>query len=100
MSSPHHSGETPNPDTQALFRRFIEEGMGTADRHWPQGRISGDDDGETTFAIAADPQTKIIRIQFTKPMMWLGLDADSARKLAALLLEKAIEISECRTGRD
>lgn len=72
----------------------MDEIAGTANRQWPQGRINGEDDGETAFAIAADLGNKIVRIQFSKPMSWLGLDAEAARKLAAMLLEKAAEITQ------
>lgn len=87
MSIQHHS-----PEESEAQKRLLEEFLRTAERKWPHGRISGDDDGETAFAIAADPRNKIVRIQFTKPMDWLGLDAKSARHLAKLLTEKADEI--------
>jgi hypothetical protein len=89
MSAQHHHS---NPEEERLMRRFLDEAAGTANRQWPHGRISGEDDGETAFAIATDPQNKIVRIQFTKPMNWLGLDKDSALKLAAMLTEKAGEL--------
>jgi hypothetical protein len=87
MSIQHH-----NPDDDSAQRRMIEEIIGQAQRKWPHGRVSGDDDGETAFAIAADPRYKIIRIQFTKPMNWLGLDVASAKQLIRLLTEKTEEL--------
>ena len=94
MGANHHSHDsTPmNDDQKALLDRLISEIKGTANREWPQGRVSGDDDGVTAFAIAADRDNKIVRIQFTKPMFWLGLDNKSARDLAAKLIEKAEDL--------
>lgn len=66
--------------------------MSQPQRRWPQGRVSADDDGETHIAIAADPVYKIVRIQFTKPIEWLGFDAVTARNLAAKLIEKANQL--------
>jgi len=92
MSAQHH-----HPEDESLIRRFIDECAGTAPRQYPLGRLSHDDHGETAFAIAADKDNKIVRIQFSKPMDWLGLDAVSARKLAIMLNEKANEICPPQT---
>lgn len=83
----HHS-----PEDEEAARRFLQEIVGVAPRKWPDGRVSGDDDGETAYAIAADPVHNIVRIKFTKPMDWLGLDVKSARQLAAMLTEKADQL--------
>lgn len=86
MSTPHHA-----TDTEAQ-RRLIDEIFGRAKIRWPQGQIAPDDQGETAFAIAVDPPNRIIRIQFTKPIIWLGLDRESAVKLRDLLTEKIKEL--------
>lgn len=88
MSIQHHS-----PEESDAQRRMLAELLGNAQRRWPHKRISGDDDGETAFAIATDPQNEIIRIQFTKPMNWIGLDIQSAKNLHRLLGEKITELS-------
>lgn len=87
MSIQHHS-----PDDSEQVRRMLDELSGIAERKWPHGRLSGDDDGETAFAIAADHRSKIVRIQFTKPMNWIGLGVLEARQLAQKLTEKADEL--------
>lgn len=91
MSASHHNSEEEQEEAKKLHR-FIEELTGTADRKWPQGRIEGEDDGETAFAIAADPRNKIVRIQFSKPMHWLGLGEVEARQLGEMLIQKANEL--------
>lgn len=90
MSIQHHD----NPNEQAAMQRFIDEVRRDSERKWPHGRVSGDDDGESAFAIAADPLYRIVRIQFTKPMNWIGLDVQSARHMAKLLTEKADEVEK------
>lgn len=82
----------PDPEMEARRQGMIDELSGKMPRSWPQGRISGGDDGQTHMAIAADLKAKIVRIQFTKPMDWLGLDPFSARQLAKMLIEKANQI--------
>lgn len=91
MSASHHNPEQAQKDAERL-NRFIEEVTGTAKRKWPNGRVSGEDDGETAFAIAADHQRKIVIIKFSKPMDWIGFGEEEARQLAAKLLEKADEL--------
>ena len=89
MSIEHH-----RPEDFENQNRFFDEIANIAKRKWPGGRISGDDDGVTAYAIAADPENRIVRIQFTKPMCWLGLDIKSARKLRDSLDDKIAELSK------
>jgi hypothetical protein len=90
MSIQHHSSAE-----DAAIRRFINETMEVSEREFPHGQVSKDDEGETAFAVAADPKNKIVRIQFTKPMKWIGLDVESARVFKALL---ALKIAELETA--
>jgi len=94
MSAQHHheSGGSIDPENQRILNNMIQEMQGKRPRSWSQGRIEAEDDGDTHFAIAADVQNKIVRIQFTKPMTWLGFDSATARALAAKLIEKADQI--------
>jgi hypothetical protein len=90
----HHS-----PEDAANQRRLIDEIFGRAQRQWPDGRISGDDDGVTAYAIAADIQHRMVRIQFTKPMLWLGLDVKSAKALRDMLDEKLSELAKAEISK-
>lgn len=94
MSIPHH-----NPENEEAMRKMLNEIFGESKRRWPDGRVSGDDDGETRFAIVTDIKSRIIRIQFSKPMVWLGLPAKEAREFAKMLLEKADELEASQTPR-
>lgn len=92
MSTPHHHGEPASDEQRRLVKRFMEEAGGTAEREYPQGRIGPDDDGATTYAVAADRKRGIIRIQFPKPTLWLGLDIAAAEQLREVLTQKLIEL--------
>lgn len=77
------------------MQRLLNELQGKAERQWPHGRIAGEDDGESAYAIATDLERGVVRIQFTKPMQWIGLDIPSATALRDKLTEK---INELRCG--
>lgn len=59
---------------------------------FPYGKADSDDEGELQMALAADHGNGIVRLQFGKPIGWLGLPSKEARDLAALLTEKADEL--------
>lgn len=73
-------------------RRFIEEVFGVAKRQFPNGRIGAEDDGAMSYAVAADPKHGIVKIVFSKPTMWLGLDVASIDQLIDCLNEKKMVI--------
>lgn len=61
---------------------------------FPRGKIDDTDDGAFRFAVSIDPSHGIIRIDFGTPTAWLGFPASDARKLAAVLIEKANELEK------
>lgn len=61
---------------------------------FPRGQVDPSDEGELSLAIAADRGNGIIRIEFGKPIAWIGLPTKEAREFAALLLEKADELEK------
>ena len=87
MSMSHHS-----PDDAAYAKRFIDQMFGESKRDWPNGRVAGDDDGESAFAIATDPVHMIVKIAFPKPMNWIGLDLKTAKGMRDALSEKINEL--------
>lgn len=92
MSISHHS---ENPEA---LKRFLEQAMGINKREWPEGRISGEDDGVTAYAIAADPVRKIVILKFPKPMDWIGLSANDAAILRNALDAKIAELAQPSLG--
>lgn len=66
----------------------MDEKLG-ATGDFPRGKLNSDDEGGLRLAVAADPKSKTVIIEFGKPTAWLGLDVQTARTLAASLLAKA-----------
>ena len=64
---------------------------------FPYGKVSEDDEGELRVAIGIDLSQGIVRIEFGKPVAWLGLPVNQARALSQMLLEKADELAKRRT---
>ncbi len=95
MSISHHS---ENPGEREALDRFLSQIMGSTKREWPKGRISGEDDGVTAYAIAADPQRQLILIRFPKPMDWIGLGINEAMALRNQLDEKIGQLTKPRVG--
>lgn len=52
---------------------------------FPQGKIDETDEGELQIAICYDPHADIIRIDFGKPVSWLGLDVGTTEALLIAL---------------
>jgi hypothetical protein len=61
---------------------------------FPRGRADATDEGELRLALAADHTNAIVRIEFGKPIAWIGLASSDARALAKMLNDKADEIDK------
>jgi hypothetical protein len=90
MGSSHHS---EGHSQSELIKRFEKQLSGMQERTWGQGRISGDDDGELAFVVSSGQQPNIVRIDFGKPVEWLGLPPQEAVQLAQLLIKHARSVS-------
>ncbi len=89
MSFQHHGDSDSQRET---MQRFIDELEGRAHRRWPNGRTGPDDDGELSYAITNDTQRGIIRIEFSKPTEWIGLDLAAAKQLRDSLTERILAL--------
>lgn len=69
----------------------IEERLG-ATGQYPHGKLNDDDEGEIKIAIAADYASNVVRIEFGKPIAWMGLTGDQAKAIGDLLIAKAFEL--------
>lgn len=107
MSFQHHGEQTPlSPELRKLFgdqinekvdelaKRFDDERAGTAQREYPDGRISADDDGSLTFKIGADPDKDVVVIEYSKPTAWVGMHPQQAIELAQALIKHARSIAK------
>ena len=56
-------------------------------------KIRPDDQGPAKFHVSADPNNKIIMLIFDKPVAWVAITPEIARKLGSDLLENAEKLS-------
>lgn len=56
---------------------------------FPQGVLEADDQGELRMAVAYDRRAGIVRVEFGKPVAWLGLPPNEAVALAETLIKHA-----------
>jgi hypothetical protein len=59
------------------------------DPKFPRGQLNETDEGETPMLIGVEADVVIIR--FAKPIAWIGMPAEMAEQLAAMLLERATQ---------
>lgn len=95
MSFPHHHEDYEAQRQQSeLLKRFQQERNGEAKREWPEGRVSGDDDGSLTFKIGADPDKELVAIEFSKETLWVAMGPQQAIDLAQQLIKHARSIAK------
>lgn len=58
---------------------------------FPRGKFSEDDEGALQLGIGVKDRTLII--DFGKPVVWIGLDYDTAVQFAETILRRAKEIA-------
>lgn len=81
-------GVWPDPKTLLDFKPWNKRPVGALGT-FSQGKINDDDEGDIRMAVAYDPIDGIVRVEFGKPVAWLGLPPDQARGLATLLWKHA-----------
>lgn len=91
MSCAHHHEDYERQSE--LLKRFQEELDGTAQREFPEGRLSGDDDGSITFKIGSDAEKNVVAIEFSKPLHWVAMPPQQAVDLAQQLIRHARSIA-------
>jgi hypothetical protein len=79
-------GEWPDVQELRTFKTWTQNPLGATNR-FPRGKTTASDEGELKLAIYAKDGT--IFIDFGKTTAWLGLDSDSARQMAELLIKHA-----------
>jgi hypothetical protein len=63
-------------------------------RQFPRGKKYDNDEDELDIKVATDPETNVVRIDFDKPIRWVAFEPDLAIELAALIIQKAVELQE------
>jgi len=99
----HHSSK-PDFDSDKLKKMFNEEPSpkNAIDKifekaaqdlelgkmnNFPEGRISGSDEGELRLAVT-DHDGKVI-LNFGKPVAWVGFTAEQAREIGTMLIRRS-----------
>lgn len=85
-------GTWPDPKELRGFRPWNKNpnrpvGLG-ATHTAPQGLLNDDDEGALKMAVGYDKVDGIVRLDFGKPVAWLGLPPPEARALAMAILSK------------
>jgi hypothetical protein len=79
--------------TDSTFLRRLYVGIpetgGTGE--YPRGKLTDEDEGQIKIAVAADPKTQTVLMDFGKPTAWIGFTAEEAVELAEILALKAWE---------
>lgn len=92
-TSHHHEGSgADGRNAPEVVQRFRDQLLGLNRRTYSDGRMAPDDDGDLTYAVAADLKHKMIRIDFGKPVVWIGLPPENVEQLIQILQEKLFEL--------
>lgn len=83
-------GTWPRPADLLTFKPWNKRLLGATGDH-PQGKLNDDDQGGLRMAIGVD-HTGVVRLEFGKPVAWLGLDKATALMLADNLRKHAMSI--------
>lgn len=81
-------GTWPPIDALKAFQPWNKRPVGATGK-FPQGHLSDDDQGELRMGVGYDKLNGIVRVEFGKPVAWLGIPPAEAIQLAKLLLRQA-----------
>jgi len=89
-----HHGSSPDqmdPERRVALSQEVKKLLG----EFPDGRLNPQDEG--ALAMAVSSEGRVVKIEFTKPVAWIGFSAQEAVDLAELLIKRARAIA-ARTG--
>jgi hypothetical protein len=81
-------GVWPDIETLKEFQPWNKRPLG-ATGTFSQGKIDDTDEGDLKLGVAYDKLNGIVRIDFGKPVAWLGMPPEQAIQLGKLLLKNA-----------
>ena len=82
------TGTWPSIETLKEFQPWNKRPFG-ATGEFPQGKLNDTDEGALRLGVAYDKLDGIVRVDFGKPVAWLGLPPPEAIQFAKLLLKNA-----------
>lgn len=77
----HHGNDDP------ARRAAMSEAMKSLMGEYPNGRLNENDAGAVAMAVSTEGS--IVRLDFPKPVMWVGFTGDQAMQLAQDLMRHA-----------
>lgn len=90
MGSSHHEGDSLL--AKELKAKLLDQFLERKHRDYPDGRLNDTDEGALAFAIAADPVSKVVRVDFGTSVKWFALNKADANRLAELITNAAQKI--------
>lgn len=84
---------TGDPRQRELLERYKKQVNGEAERSYSNGRKGANDDGDLAFVIASDRDEQIVKIDFGKPVAFIGMPPQQAVELAQMLIRHARSIA-------
>ncbi len=81
-------GTWPTMESLKAFQPWNKREFGASGK-FPQGKLEDSDEGELRMGVAYDKLNGVVRVEFGKPVAWLGLPPPEARRLAQMLLDAA-----------
>ena len=85
-------GTWPRMSELLAFQPWNKRSFGATGDH-PLGKLDAHDEGGLKMGIAADKANGVVRVEFGKPVAWLGLDKATALDLARKLTWHAEKLS-------
>lgn len=76
----------------ADIRKILARKNKKLEGSYPKGKMSENDEGATSMAIGI--KNGKVFIQFSKPIVWIGLDESDARGLAESLIKHADKVAK------
>lgn len=92
----NHSSDFPESDgSLAEFIRagVLKDRLGATGK-FPAGKLDKTDEGGIRFAIATNPTTRKVIINFGTPVVWMGMDKEQAIALGESLITRAKELPD------
>ena len=81
-------GSWPSIESLKDFKPWNKRPFG-ATGHFSDGKIDDSDQGDLRLGVAYDKLNGIVRVEFGKPVAWLGLPSPQAIEFARLILKNA-----------
>lgn len=85
------------PEEEERLARILS---GKGAPKYPDGKMNPSDEGALLFQIGVDVQHKVIRIDFNKPVLWMGMNMESAMAFHKAFAEQIRILAKELRGKD